>query len=413
MSAGEEGTLSGPGPDHRVTRVMSRGVETALDQFASPEVLAAGKVNVIALDAVVERFGERWRSRREQVHTHVQATLDRHLRDQGYYLLISETDVLICQPLLGKLAGQASCLRVLREILNHFLGDGELADVGVHEVTSVSSDGVEARRVDARAAYAGAEAEARQKASDPAHGVGPEGAPPLGSVDRSAPFVTSRGRRVHVACDLTSVIELKGGRRIGLRLSGRVTHDGSGDELTSAELAMLARSDRLRIDLAVIATGLDALRMRTDAAPPTLIVPMSFFTLSNSDGRARMIGAFKAAQTHGTRGLICELRDIDGVPPSTLLTIVAMVRPFSVLVTGHVQEAVTAASRLRDAGLQGVSMDCPPNLDGAAFIGWAKAAISAAKMTAKSVLIYQVPSQRQAGLVASLGASHASFRTAG
>src|SRR5947208_16332571 len=87
----------------QITRLLSPGLEAALEQFANPLVLAEGKVNVLALDAIVERFGGRWAMRRDSVHEHVQATLDRQLGSRGYHLRISDTDILVCQPDLGRL----------------------------------------------------------------------------------------------------------------------------------------------------------------------------------------------------------------------------------------------------------------------------------------------------------------------
>src|SRR5438067_12280542 len=88
----------------RVTRLLSPGIDAALEQFASPEVLAAGKVNLISMDAVAARFGARWPMRRDQVHEHVQGVLDRNLGARGFHLRISETDILVCHPELGRLA---------------------------------------------------------------------------------------------------------------------------------------------------------------------------------------------------------------------------------------------------------------------------------------------------------------------
>ena len=109
-----------------------------MGRFANPQALAAGMVCVIDLDTVVQRFGSRWPMRREHVHEHVSSTLDRQLGPTAYHLRISDTDVLICQPDKERLAGQALCLRALREILTHFLGDGEMAEAGVHEVVRIS-----------------------------------------------------------------------------------------------------------------------------------------------------------------------------------------------------------------------------------------------------------------------------------
>lgn len=401
---------AGEQPEGRVTRLLSPGLDAALEQFSNPELLAAGKVNVIALDAIMERSGRRWPSRRELVHDHVQGVLDRQLGSQGYHLRISDTDVLICQPELAALTGQAMCLRLLREILGHFLGEGTLADIGVHRVLSVSTDGVEAQKIDVRAAYAAAatiEANNEEPSLKGSKKV-------FRSVDVWTPFVGSNGQTIEVTCALQAVRELKGLSEIGFRFLRRVTDSGGARELSSSDLARLSRSDRLRIDLGAIMQGMNALQDEHLASEPlTLIIPISFSSLSNLDGRAHIADAFQEARDYARQGVICELREIEGVPVTTLLPCVGMVRPYSLFVIGHVSELTRAEARvLKDAGLRGTSMECPPNLGDARFIGWAKSAILTAKEVARSVLLYSLSSDVHSHMAAALGATHTTLANA-
>ena len=213
-------------PETRVSRFQSAGLEAAMEQFANPEALAAGLVCVIDLDTVVQRFGSRWPMRREHVHEHVTSTLDRQLGPTAYHLRISDTDVLICQPDKERLAGQALCLRALREILTHFLGDGEMADAGVHEVVRISPEGVEARRVDVRAAAA--EADRRADETD-----APQPGLPTsrGGANQWTPFVTAYGVGLQVTTRPEPIFQLREKRAIGLRLTNCVAHVRSGRQL--------------------------------------------------------------------------------------------------------------------------------------------------------------------------------------
>jgi hypothetical protein len=393
-----------PVSDAQIRRLMSPGIDSALEQFASPEVLESGKVNLIAMDAVVARFGDRWPSRREQVHDHVDAMLDRQIGVRGYHLRISETDILVCQPDLGRLAGQAFCLRLLREILRHFLGSAEPADVMVHEVLQVSAAGVEARPVDPRAAEA-----ADDEQSAPQAVAGAARSSVLGPVSVWTPFVASNGCKVEITCTLDRVMELKGGTTIGLRFRRTVTDAVTGREFDSAEVARLSRADRLRIDLGTVALGLNALRRDRNAAPPpALILPVSFSSLSNLDDRARIVSAFQEAGAHARKGLICELREIEGVPATTLQAAATMIAPFSLFVIGHLEEFTPIEARvLREAGLQGISTEWPSYLAPDAFLGWVKRTVAAGKHAARSVLLYRLRLPQQAALATAVGATHA------
>ena len=386
-----------------VTRLLSPGVEAALEQFASPEVLTAGKVNLISMDAVAERFGARWPMRRDQVHEHVEGVLDRSLGTRGFHLRISETDILVCHPELGRLAGQALCLRLLRDILSHFLGAADQAEIGVHEVLRVSPEGVEARLVDPRAAEA---AEDNDEANS---GQAVMTNSVLGPVSVWTPFIAGNGRKIEVHCTLDPVIELRGRSVIGLRFRRRVTDAATGWEFTPQEIERLSRTDRLRIDLGVIALGLKQLRSRDRSElAPALIIPVSFSSLSNLDDRARIVSAFQEVRSYARQGLICALRDIEGVPLTTLQTAVSVIAPHALFVIGHLNELNRSEVRfLKDAGLRGISTECPPNLEDAAFLGWVKQVLPAAKLAARSVLLYRVATMRQAMIAAALGATHA------
>jgi hypothetical protein len=202
---------------------------------------------------------------------------------------------------------------------------------------------------------------------------------------------------------------LKGRALIALRFRRRVVDATSRREFSDADISRLSRSDRLRIDLANMALGIDQLRREQRAAPPpALILPTSFSSLSNLDDRARIVSAFQAARAYADKGLICELRDIDGVPTITLQGAASMIAPFSLFALGHVTEFNRAGARvLNDAGLRGLSAECPAGLDEAAFLRWIKLVMATAKQAVRSVLVYRLSSMHRARVAAALGASHA------
>ncbi|MDB5422860.1 MAG: hypothetical protein JWQ29_276, partial [Phenylobacterium sp.] len=225
-------------PPAPAVRLVSAGAEEALERFSDPELLAAGKVNVISLEAVEARFGRRWELRRDQVYDFATRVLQRGVGDQGFFLRVSPTDFFIVHPDLGRLAGQAACLRYLREVLNHFLGEDQMAASGVLQVTRIHKGQLEAKQMDARVhAHAeideaalddlpepGAEPEAAGAASKSARADDEPGsrsartaaAKPADerSVDRWTPFIAADGRQLRVTASLEPVYELKGFTRI-------------------------------------------------------------------------------------------------------------------------------------------------------------------------------------------------------
>jgi len=399
-----------------IARVIDAGVEAALERFNDRTLLAAGKVNLISLQAVEQRFGTRWSMRQDQVHGFAERILQRGLGPRGLFLRVSATDFLLVQPDLSRLAGQAACVRYLREMLMHFLGDAQLADTGVLQVTRIATGAIDARVVDVQAAEQAAaaappEPEARSGAADPPPAAA---APPRPSVDRWSPFVSGDGRNLRVSATLEPVYELKGFTRIGFRMIRRVIDTRAKEELSPAAVADLSAADRLRIDLATIARGID--RVLADGGSErqlSLIVPLSYTSLSSVRGRSELVAPLQEAERHVTCGVICEICDIEGVPAGGLHSAVALIKPFTLLVVGRLAGIATATlGRLKGTGVRALSIECPPALGDHEFTVWAAKTIRQAKRVAGSVMVYGVETGRRAGELGLLGATHVSLKLA-
>lgn len=230
----------------------------------------------------------------------------------------------------------------------------------------------------------------------------------LAAVDPCAPFLTADGRELRVSATLDPVFEAKGFGRIGFRLIRRVMsirYNGE-DELTAPQVMQLSTAELLRVDLATIARGVD--RLRSDAAQqPCLIVPVSYTSLASMKGRNELVAELKAAGSLVKLGVICEILDVDGVPPSVLMSTVSLVKPFALLVVGRLADTnPKAILRLEGIGLQALSFECPKDVNDAEFQAWAVATLTAAKRVARSVLVYGAGTPARGGILAALGASH-------
>jgi hypothetical protein len=115
----------------------------------------------------------------------------------------------------------------------------------------------------------------------------------------------------------------------------------------------------------------------------------------------------KAAGSVVKLGVICEILDVDGVPPSILLSNVALVKPFALLVVGRLADTnPKSILRLEGTGLQAQSFECPKHVSDAEYQAWAVATLTAAKRVARSVLVYGAGTPARGGILAALGASH-------
>ena len=409
-----------------------------LDRLGDPTALSAGLVNVIGLEGVAERFGTRWGLRSELVYQHVERLLQRQLGDDAVFQRIGEAHYVVVQSGRTRLQAQALCLRCMREILHHFVGEVRLRDLRLHEVTRVSPNQIVGHRVEVSASYIDEpeSGETRSFAQSAALGedrfypsmggsgpapdeVGtrsfaprhPDLPPPpsLLPVSQWTPFVASNGRTVRVSCTLEPVIKLSDSERIGFRLARQVL--GAQGPLSTQELRNLSRADIARVDCATIARGLERLRAQVgEDKSATLVVPVSFATLSNQRTRETLVSLLKQAQLEVRLGLVCEICELDGVPPSALLTAVSLIRPFCVRVLAFVADPRPVMLKpLKGLGLAGVSVESPSNLGDAEFLGWAREAARAVKPVAGALVIYRVQPMERGALAAMAGASHISL----
>jgi hypothetical protein len=385
-----------------------------LDRLGDPKSLAAGLVNVIGLDGIAERLGPRWAARRELVYEHVERVLERQMGPDIIYQRIGETHFVVVQSGRTRLQAQGFCLRCLKEILEHFLGEVRLPDLRLHEVTGVSANEIVGCRV---AVSASGNPEPPPDAEPGAFAAPHPDTPATGPlpaaslVARWSPFVAANGRTVRVSCVLEPVVNLATSSRIGFRLARRVLDLDTERVLTGRELRNLSRADIARVDYATIARGLDRLRAEGGQDKlPTLIVPVSYATLSNQRTRETLVALLEQARAEVRLGLVCEICDLDGVPPSALLTAISLIRPFCMRVLAAVVEPkATTLQPLRGLGLDGVSMDCPANLGDAEFLGWVKDTSRATRPVAHALFLYRVASLQRGGLASVAGATHVSL----
>lgn len=393
-------------------RLVSAEAAASIERFADPQLLASGKINVISVEAVQAHFGERWQSLKDQVFDFAERVLERSLGARGFHVRVSDMDFVVVHPDISRLAAQAACLRYLREILTHFLDDADQAPDGILQVTRISRGRLQACEVDALRAEASLRAglDDEDEASRLA-AFGEDSDLTSRLVNRWTPFVAVDGRKLRVSSTLEPVYELKGFTRIGFRMIRRVIVIATAEELSPHQVGALSAGDVLRADLATITRGIDRLKGEAPAERTlSLMVPMSFTSLSSQRGRAELIEPLKEAGSLVKLGVVCEILDIEGVPPGALLAATSLVRPFSLLVVGRLTGTSAATlERLRGAGLQGLSFECPAGLGEAEFLGWATATLAAAKKIAKSVLVYRVSSAQRAAALASLGATHVSL----
>ncbi len=385
-----------------VERFSTHDLGPVLERFRASGMLEEGRINLIGLDAIAERLGDKWEGRQEQIYHHVDRTLAQHLVGDGFFQRVSPTDYLVVQPALGKFSGQVSCLRYLRRLLTHFLGGAAPEAIDVLEVTSLSGGRIFASEIDRAHAFTAA------KTEPPV--IPPESEDALPTPWN--PFIAADGRTLRVSCHLEPVFELKTFSQIGFRIVRRVLRMPGEIELNAQELRNLTTADIEKVDLATIARGVSRLGSEQgNARQPSLFLPVSYTTLASQRGRGPLIARFKAATQGVEKGLVCEISDIEGVPGSALAAVAVLIKPFCLIVVGKLGEAPRGTPEdLRGVRLQGVAFESGPHpLDAAEFSAWAERTVANARRVTRSVIIHGLAGPEYLGLAGMAGASHASL----
>lgn len=392
-------------------RIGAADLGAELRRFEGTGLVEAGKLCVVGFGAVRQALGPRWPGRSEQVHAHVERVLGAHVGPAGWVARVAEGEYVAVRPDLDRYALQALCLRASREVLTHFLGEARPWDFDLREVTEFSGRHLTTRRLHLDAL------DACDPTTTPAPDVvSGELPPPLVSdpanPDHWSPFVSTAGRPLRVSSTLEPLFELKTFRQIGHRLTRRVTEIPSGRLLSETEIRRLPRRDIERIDFATVSRGVSRARAESADRQPTLMLPVSYLTLAGRRGAAQTVEFLRQASGFVSKGLICEITDVEGVPPSALSDVVALVKPFSFVVVGRLDAPdASGAAPMKHVGLTGLALDCAAAPDDqAAFADWALRRVETMLRSAKAALLHGLPDMRLAAIAALAGATHASLK---
>src|SRR5690348_8469887 len=132
----------------RIDRVVSSDAREALGRLNGSDVLNAGGVNMIGLEAIRTKLGDRWQAKRMRVWEHVERELEKRLGPYDMFVRLDEVNYLIAMPALTRFEAQAACMHVVQDVLKFFLGESQSRDVRVRNVTEVSDGEVSSAPLD-------------------------------------------------------------------------------------------------------------------------------------------------------------------------------------------------------------------------------------------------------------------------
>jgi len=411
MSAANAQTTADSPADARVDRIASAGAQDTLERIQNSALLGTGAVNMIGLDAIRRKLGDRWPAKRARVWEHVELELERKLGPADLSVRVDDINYLIATPSTPGFAAQALCLSVLQDVLKFFLGEIRSGDIAVRTVTELSGGAIVSAPIDlsklprpgdpVRADPVAAPAEAAGTADALAAEAAPlkEWRPPLAgrvsvvelAVPKKAPF------------DLTLTVEPVWNLRRGLITSFLVNRAGAPANAEAAELE--------EIDVATFAYAATLLEeQERQGGPLTLHVPVSFSSLAVLHTRLRLLKLTQSVREPMRASMLMEICGLDaGVPPSRLIEVVGLVRSLCAGVLGRVRPSRAALAAVKGCGLRGLVIEAPLlALDQGDGLTRMKAFVGAAHAVSPNLIVHGLPAQMAIGDATVAGFTHAS-----
>lgn len=391
-------------------RLNAADVAALLERFGGHDLMGRGAVNIISLAAIRDRSGERWPRKRPDVWAYVERKLAEHLTYQDLAQRVGETDYLIAMTSEEGVAAQAVALKVLEEVLMHFLGAAEPRDMSVRAVTALQDGEVLCAPLDPVFLL---EAK-RQAPAAPTAVERPEVDPEELRKRNPFSFHAGTGAALRVDFAVEDLKSLKHGVTAALRIEPTVTDVATGRVAPARSFGKLSDGDLLKIDQATLDFAALFLPRVDGPNQPALIVPVSFRTMATSKGRALLINCAGAAAGRVKASMMLELVDIDrGAPLARLIEVVGLLKSVCRGVFARVQPARDAMAPLAGVRLLGVTLD-------AADLPGPDARIASqilefgrqARGLAPALVVQGLPSDGFFAVAETAGLTHASLRVA-
>ncbi len=331
-------------------RLTSADDRARLESLAHSDLVARGCVVIIGIDAIRDRLDEQWCSKRDTVWATIGRTLDRKLAPPALWARASEVDYVLCasdDPVTSRIVA----LKLLRELLEFFLGVQRFEDMRIASVISISEDfELACARLDPQVLSEGPQALSE---GQPAGRQGPSsGSTPNWS---ALSFALPGDEALEVEFHRERIVNLRNGSAIATRLWTRLRNKRTGVYLSDGWPELLSATSVGAVNAATIHCA----KRLYDASHLGVFVSASMHTLAHSRNRADVVRHLEQVRKDPARPIIIELLDIErGTPPGRIEEVVGMLSPHCRKILARVEADRLPVELLRECHLSGVSIDC-------------------------------------------------------
>lgn len=323
-------------------------ISESLSALQGSELVANGCVNLIALDAIRDRAGPLWPRKRQLVWDFTETKLRDRLGPHDLLVRVDDTTFLVAVITDYATAAQAVCLRVLEEVLLHFIGRVDRDDVRLRRVDKIDGDEVVSSALDPSRIPRLADAPQAAAAIAPPPALERELNPLL--------FTSISGRVVRVDFSPRPVTSLQHGVLTAIHLARSIVDVASATVMTRKDRDGLTDGDLIRIDRATLDYASLFNMGDHSAGYVALIIPVSYRSLLNRRGRSAFTQAGAGDLAMKTGGLF-EISDLElGTPPSRMDEAVAIARTLCRGVIARLPEQPGSLAPFANAGFAGLTV---------------------------------------------------------
>jgi hypothetical protein len=398
----------------------SADVLDLLGQFDDPELIASGALHVLSLDAIRDRSRLRWATRQETVREFIERQFQKVFPAADHLVRMDDVNYLLIQSTQSGFGAQARALKLLREVLEFFLGASARSDIKLSRVTKIGPGGVETAPVEvsdadlARAAAMDWETPAPKTedgGSDTRADTAPPAGPVMTAIDTSGAAAASsvRGDRVYDAMFLVEPVWGIRQRAVVSYLLRPLFFEHRGDRIIDADLDKASPADLLKLNLMVLAEAERLFKTHGGDVRFALHVPIHHASLTSSSGRQAILQALARMQPLAATALVVVLAGLDvGAPHSRIVELTSLLARRCRAVVALAPDLDCKIDRWRDAHLLGVAIDL--NVLASANEGLSAKRLSdfaaRAPSVAPALIAYSVPNSAAMLTAWSVGFTH-------
>jgi hypothetical protein len=332
-----------------------------LGDLQASGALASGRVHILSLRAIREALTKRWSERRTLVWEMAEAQIRRRIGPGDLTARLNDDSFLIVTPELDPASAQVLVMRILRDITAHFLGELETSQITIMVAQGYKDEQLDCRPLTPAEIDRALATEKNEVASEKGGGGLLAKAPLAPVADGAGELTTLQGRRLRFSVSVAPTIDLGEFAIAGHRIEPKISFEDSNQVLSPSARRALLPHDIQEVDLAVLRRGLARLSDgHSNCERPSLILSISFLTLSNTRSRTRLLAEAAKARDAMAKAAILEISDFDdGAPLGRLKEAAALIRPFCRAVFARVGTGGGFVGAARGLGFSGLVVESP------------------------------------------------------